>query len=145
MPVPMHIDTTPYRWPVRRIWWSSVATCSEWSSVATCRAPVQPSGWPSAMAPPSGLTWLGLGSGSGSGSEVGLALGLGLEPPRRADLMHGDTQLAHTIDGLRGEGFVDLEDVDLRETEIRTGLGGQSTPVIHSATRGLFTLPHPYP
>ena len=45
----------------------------------------------------------------------------------RVDLVHGDAQLAHAIDGLRGEGFVDLEDVDLREQEIHTGLGGERT------------------
>mmetsp|Transcript_2528 Transcript_2528/g.6729 ORF Transcript_2528/g.6729 Transcript_2528/m.6729 type:complete len:322 (+) Transcript_2528:273-1238(+) len=50
MPEPMHIDTTPKRAPRprRRI------SCS---SVAVMRAPVQPSGWPSAMAPPLGLTF----------------------------------------------------------------------------------------
>ena len=45
MPVPMHMDTTPYRWPVRRIWWSSVAT------------------------------WLGLGLGLGLGLAFELGLG----------------------------------------------------------------------
>mmetsp|Transcript_33482 Transcript_33482/g.84841 ORF Transcript_33482/g.84841 Transcript_33482/m.84841 type:complete len:274 (-) Transcript_33482:550-1371(-) len=51
MPDPMHIETTPKRaaLPRRRI------SCSR---VAVARAPVAPSGWPMAMAPPLGFTLL---------------------------------------------------------------------------------------
>jgi hypothetical protein len=41
--------------------------------------------------------------------------------------MHGDTQLANAIDRLRGKGFVDLEDIDLREQGTRRGLSGEVT------------------
>ena len=47
MPVPMHMVTMPYFcWRRRR----------PWTRVAVRIAPVAPSGWPSAIAPPSGLT-----------------------------------------------------------------------------------------
>src|SRR6185437_1006764 len=46
-PPPSHIVTIPYRPPVR---------ASEWASVVSSRAPVAPSGWPSAIAPPQTLT-----------------------------------------------------------------------------------------
>ena len=48
MPVPMHIVTMPYFFLCRR---------SPCTSVAARIAPVAPSGWPSAIAPPSGLTF----------------------------------------------------------------------------------------
>jgi hypothetical protein len=51
MPVPMHMVTMPYLPPVR---------CRPCTTVAMRMAPVAPSGWPSAMAPPSGLTLAGL-------------------------------------------------------------------------------------
>ncbi|CAM5410503.1 hypothetical protein RLIN73S_02315 [Rhodanobacter lindaniclasticus] len=50
MPVPMHMVTMPYFCFLRRM------PCT---SVAMRTAPVAPSGWPSAMAPPSGLTLSG--------------------------------------------------------------------------------------
>ncbi len=50
MPVPTHIDTMPYRMFLRRI---------AWISVAERIAPVAPSGWPRAIAPPIGLTTSG--------------------------------------------------------------------------------------
>ena len=46
-PPPSHMVTIPYRPPVR---------ASEWASVVSSRAPVAPSGWPSAIAPPQALT-----------------------------------------------------------------------------------------
>src|SRR5688572_10818306 len=47
-PTPMHIVAAPrVPGPRARSWWTSVVAI---------RAPEQPSGWPSAMAPPSGLT-----------------------------------------------------------------------------------------
>mmetsp|Transcript_88067 Transcript_88067/g.195920 ORF Transcript_88067/g.195920 Transcript_88067/m.195920 type:complete len:205 (-) Transcript_88067:731-1345(-) len=48
MPVPMHIETTPSFFPVR---------LSSGSKVAIWREPVQPNGWPIAIAPPFGLTF----------------------------------------------------------------------------------------
>mmetsp|Transcript_100081 Transcript_100081/g.261008 ORF Transcript_100081/g.261008 Transcript_100081/m.261008 type:complete len:300 (+) Transcript_100081:206-1105(+) len=48
MPVPMHIETTP-SFPLVRF--------SSGSSVAIRREPVQPRGWPRAMAPPLGFTF----------------------------------------------------------------------------------------
>lgn len=50
IPVPMHMDTTPNRAPVRRI---------SYSNVATCRQPVHPRGCPRAIAPPLGFTLRG--------------------------------------------------------------------------------------
>src|SRR6185437_2411087 len=50
MPVPMHIVTMPYFCCLRRMPCTRVATRME---------PVAPSGWPSAIAPPSGLTLSG--------------------------------------------------------------------------------------
>ena len=47
MPVPMHIVTMPYFCFLRRM---------PWTMVAVRTAPVAPSGWPSALAPPSGMT-----------------------------------------------------------------------------------------
>ena len=44
IPVPIHILTIPI-WP----------SFSSLNSVATCLAPVQPNGWPKAIAPPRGL------------------------------------------------------------------------------------------
>src|SRR5690606_9462843 len=46
-PTPMHIDARPRLAPRRFI---------SWSSVTTIRAPEQPTGWPSAIAPPLTLT-----------------------------------------------------------------------------------------
>src|SRR5207237_8029806 len=46
-PTPMHMVARPRRAPRRR---------SSWRRVATMRAPEQPSGWASAMAPPVTLT-----------------------------------------------------------------------------------------
>src|SRR5690606_9982731 len=57
MPVPMHIVTMPYLCFLRRM---------PWTMVAVRIAPVAPSGWPSAIAPPSGLTL----SGSSSESRI---------------------------------------------------------------------------
>ena len=75
MPVPMHMVTMPYFCLRRRM------PCTR---VAMRTAPVAPSGWPSAMAPPSGLTL------AGSRLEV-----------------------AHHRQRLRGEGFVELDPVQL--------------------------------
>ena len=55
MPVPMHIVTMPYFCSRRR------RPCT---MVAVRTAPVAPSGWPSAIAPPSGLTFDGIQSAS---------------------------------------------------------------------------------
>ena len=50
MPVPTHMVTMPYfNWRRR----------SAWTTVAARIAPVAPSGWPSAIAPPIGLTLAG--------------------------------------------------------------------------------------
>jgi len=46
IPVPMHIETNPYFPPV---------LLNSGSKVAIYLAPVQPNGWPKAMAPPFGL------------------------------------------------------------------------------------------
>ena len=48
MPPPTHMVQMP-----RGICWR----CMCCSMVQICRAPVQPRGWPRAMAPPQGLTW----------------------------------------------------------------------------------------
>ena len=69
----------PYRDPRRRI------SCS---SVAVSLAPVHPSGWPSAMAPPLTLSRAG---------SIG--------------------KLAQAGDRLRGERFVELDEVDLIERQ----------------------------
>src|ERR1700747_1196762 len=50
MPVPMHMEIIPYL---------RLSRCRALISVAVRMAPVAPNGWPSAMAPPSGLTLLG--------------------------------------------------------------------------------------
>src|SRR6059036_2506073 len=50
MPVPTHMVTMPYFRLLRRI---------AWITVAERIAPVAPSGWPSAIAPPIGLTLAG--------------------------------------------------------------------------------------
>ena len=50
MPPPSHMVCRPYRPPVA----SSVA-----SSVPSSRVPLEPSAWPSAMAPPHGLSFSG--------------------------------------------------------------------------------------
>ena len=49
-PTPMHIVARPQRPPVRR---------SSWLSIVIRRAPLIPSGWPSAIAPPLTLTFAG--------------------------------------------------------------------------------------
>src|SRR5262249_18263425 len=49
-PTPMHMVARPFLSPRARI---------AWSSVATRRAPLMPSGWPSAIAPPLTLTLFG--------------------------------------------------------------------------------------
>ena len=59
------------------------------SSVAIRRAPVQPSGWPSAIAPPCGFS-----------------------------LFFVDAELAHDRQRLRGERLVQLDDVDVVELEV---------------------------
>ncbi len=48
IPVPMHIDMTPKRFPV---------LFNSLSKVDTCLAPVQPRGWPKAIAPPLGFNF----------------------------------------------------------------------------------------
>ena len=79
IPPPTHIVTSPYRASRRRI---------SWSSVAVSLAPVHPSGWPSAIAPPLTL--------------------------RRRRI---DRQLAQAGDRLRGERLVELDEVDLLERQ----------------------------
>ena len=79
-----------WRWPCRRPRTSSAArsgcrsACIWWISVVMIRAPEPPSGWPSAIAPPRGL------SRSAVGADVG-------QPGQ----------------GHRGEGLVDLVDADV--------------------------------
>src|SRR5690606_12080266 len=54
-PTPMHIVAIPWRAP---------RAASSWARVTTRRAPEAPSGWPSAIAPPLGLTVSGSSSSS---------------------------------------------------------------------------------
>lgn len=47
IPVPIHIDITPYYFPY---------LFNSYNNVPTYLAPVVPNGWPNAIAPPFGLT-----------------------------------------------------------------------------------------
>ena len=80
-PTPMHMAASPRRTPRRRI---------SWMSVPTMRAPEQPSGWPSAMAPPLTLTCVAR-----------------------------DRQLAQAGEHLRGERLVELDELDVRRATSR--------------------------
>src|SRR5690606_21542190 len=57
IPTPTHSVASPRRPPVFSSWWTRVSAS---------RAPLMPSGWPSAIAPPCALTW---GESSGTPSE----------------------------------------------------------------------------
>ena len=77
-PTPMHIVAAP-RVPDGR-------AASWWTSVVRMRAPEQPSGWPRAIAPPSGLTRVGV-----------------------------ETELGDDGERLGGERLVELDDLELVE------------------------------
>ena len=95
-PPPMQIAAMPRRPPVRS---STFSTCS------TIRAPDAPTGWPSAMAPPSTLSFASSSSPSAPGRPELAAAVVGVLPRALAG------------DHLRGERLVDLPRVEVVEAE----------------------------
>ena len=95
-PPPMQIDAMPRLPPVRS---STFSRCS------TMRAPDAPTGWPSAIAPPSTLSLLSSSVPSAAGSPSSVA----------AELVAGPC--AQARDHLRCERFVDLPRVDVGQAE----------------------------
>ena len=95
-PPPMQIVAMPRRPPVR---FSTFSTCS------TMRAPDAPTGWPSAIAPPSTLSFASSSAPSARGEPELLRAVVGVLPRALAG------------DHLRGEGLVDLPRVEVVEAE----------------------------